>query len=283
MHLDSLPAMGREYLTALLQRKPPLTMDQPIPRLQLRVARVAIDALHLRRYCAMVGSSEELPLAYAYVLAQPAHFHLINQPGFPVRSMGLVHADNRIERLAPVDFGAALSLDVSVVSDRPRRRGREFTLRTLLSQHGRTVIEMDSGCFVRVRMPASAAAANAEGGGSAVEAPGEVIGALDFGADFGRRYARVSGDYNPIHLSRWLARRFGFRHAIAHGIGTLARIDAQLAQVDGGSSRSLSVQFKRPLELPGRVHLQRSLELTGGFVLLDSQGRELMRGTRTTG
>lgn len=36
-------------------------------------------------------------------------------------------------------------------------------------------------------------------------------------------YADVSGDHNPIHTSPMLARMFGFRGAIAHGMFTLAR------------------------------------------------------------
>ena len=37
------------------------------------------------------------------------------------------------------------------------------------------------------------------------------------------RYADASGDHNPIHTSPLLARAFGFRGAIAHGMHTLAR------------------------------------------------------------
>ena len=36
-------------------------------------------------------------------------------------------------------------------------------------------------------------------------------------AGAGRRYARVSGDYNPIHLWALTARPFGFRAPILHG------------------------------------------------------------------
>ena len=42
-------------------------------------------------------------------------------------------------------------------------------------------------------------------------------------AGAGRRYARVSGDYNPIHLWPWTARPFGFRAPILHGYATAAR------------------------------------------------------------
>ena len=71
--------------------------------------------------------------------------------------------------------------------------------------------------------------------------------------DIGRRYARVSGDWNPIHLSRLTARPFGFRRAIAHGMWTLAR---SLALVEGQAGRGISTataRFRRPLYLPAQA------------------------------
>ena len=42
--------------------------------------------------------------------------------------------------------------------------------------------------------------------------------------DAGRRYAKVSGDVNPIHLSGLTAKAFGFKRAIAHGMWVKARV-----------------------------------------------------------
>lgn len=41
--------------------------------------------------------------------------------------------------------------------------------------------------------------------------------------DIGRRYAAVSGDYNPHHLYGWTARLIGYPRQIAHGMWTLSR------------------------------------------------------------
>ena len=47
--------------------------------------------------------------------------------------------------------------------------------------------------------------------------------------DAGRRYAKVSGDVNPIHLSGLTAKAFGFKRAIAHGMWVKARVLGALA------------------------------------------------------
>jgi hypothetical protein len=279
MQVDTLPSLAGEYWRAFAHSKPGLAFDQEIPRHTLEVAATRIDVQALARYRQFVDSAEDFPLAYAYVLAQPAHFHLINQPEFPVRCVGLVHADNRIVRHADIDLRQPLALSVAVSGDRVRRRGREFTLRTLISQGGRTLIEMDSGCFTRVRGAPNDGHAVAEAPAAAVE-PGERVADLRFAAHFGRRYARVSGDYNPIHLAGWLARPFGFRRAIAHGVGSMARIDAELGRLSGTPTRELSIRFRRPLELPSATCLHRSAGSADGYILLDARGRELLSGMR---
>jgi acyl dehydratase len=75
----------------------------------------------------------------------------------------------------------------------------------------------------------------------------------------GRRYAAVSGDVNPIHLNPLVAKLFGFRRAIAHGMWLKARC---LAALEGRLPDALTaeVEFKSPLLLPSTVgfasHLQ---------------------------
>ena len=52
------------------------------------------------------------------------------------------------------------------------------------------------------------------------------------------RYADASGDHNPIHTSPLLARAFGFRGAIAHGMHTLARcVGVRARPVDCAGTR----------------------------------------------
>ena len=63
-------------------------------------------------------------------------------------------------------------------------------------------------------------------------------------AGAGRRYARVSGDYNPIHLWPWTARPFGFRAPILHGYALAARTAHTLiAQHLRGAFAAVRVSF----------------------------------------
>lgn len=88
-------------------------------------------------------------------------------------------------------------------------------------------------------------------------APAAVGTASTFAAigSIGRDYARVSGDYNPIHLSALTARPFGFKRAIAHGMWTLARVAAELEPAWPKGASRMAIEFKQPVLLPAQVRL----------------------------
>jgi acyl dehydratase len=71
--------------------------------------------------------------------------------------------------------------------------------------------------------------------------------------DTGRRYARIAGDFNPIHQHAVAARLFGFKRAIVHGMYTLARAAAECADDLPGAPFTLECAFKRPVFLPSTV------------------------------
>ena len=81
--------------------------------------------------------------------------------------------------------------------------------------------------------------------------------------DAGRRYAKVSGDVNPIHLSGLTAKAFGFKRAIAHGMWVKARV---LGTLSGRLPDALvvDVSFRKPLLLPSTVTLSTA-QAGGGW------------------
>ena len=103
----------------------------------------------------------------------------------------------------------------------------------------------------------------AGGGGSgrgagrapAADAPRAHSETWRLGADEGWRYAALSGDYNPIHLSPWTSRLFGFKQPIMHGMDAVARVAAAIEREAGKPLTSIDVAFKRPVYLPAEVRL----------------------------
>lgn len=93
-------------------------------------------------------------------------------------------------------------------------------------------------------------------------------------SDDGLSFAKLTGDFNPIHWVRPYAKASGFRNVILHGFATFARsCEALNRGLFGGDVRKLAVldaKFTRPLILPHAV----------GFFI---QGDELFVGDAALG
>lgn len=76
-------------------------------------------------------------------------------------------------------------------------------------------------------------------------------------ADAGLDFAKLTGDFNPVHWIPPYAKAFGFRNTILHGFSTMARtIESLQRTIFAGSIhklRSFDVQFTEPLVLPHAV------------------------------
>jgi hypothetical protein len=77
------------------------------------------------------------------------------------------------------------------------------------------------------------------------------------GPKAGLDFAKLTGDFNPVHWVPGWARAFGFRNVILHGFGTLARaieaLNRGLFAGDVDALAEIDVRFTRPLVLPARV------------------------------
>lgn len=92
----------------------------------------------------------------------------------------------------------------------------------------------------------------------------------------GRRYARASGDFNPIHLWGFTARPFGFARPILHGYCIEARVAHALVEKlwsgDPRALRRLRIAFRAPLPLPSTVLLRVAEGSEGRFQVAADSG-----------
>ncbi len=79
------------------------------------------------------------------------------------------------------------------------------------------------------------------------------------GTRVGLDFAKLTGDFNPIHWIAPAARASGFRNVINHGFSTMARaiegLNRNVFSGDVSRLESIDVQFKKPLVLPAEVGL----------------------------
>jgi acyl dehydratase len=208
-----------------------------------------VDRARLAAYDRVCGFGlrDALPATYPHMLAFPLHLKLMSDPAFPFPAIGLVHIFNRIIQHRPLRAGERFSLRVWAEPIQPHPRGRQVSLRTE-ARVGEELVWEELSTNLR------------RGGDEAAPAP-EVLSSealppvatWKLPGDLGRRYAAVSGDYNPIHVHPLTARLFGFPAAIAHGMWTKARCLATV-QPRLPDAFTVEVAFKRPIVLPARVN-----------------------------
>lgn len=220
--------------------------------LTLRREPVAVERAAVDAYAEVCRfpSRDTVPLTYPHMLAFPLHMALMSDQAFPVPAMGMVHVENSITTHRPVAVGETLTATASVGPGVPHPVGTAYRFVTEVraggSDTGELVWESVSTYLRRGRRNPDARWPEPP---EAVPPSGPVF---RLGADLGRRYAAVSGDYNPIHLTPLTAKALGFRRHIAHGMWTLAR---SVAVIDNRlpDRVRVDVAFRKPAFLPGSV------------------------------
>jgi hypothetical protein len=224
----------------------------PLPQTRLIRNGVRVDRTKLRAYerVCRFPVTDALPATYPHVLTFPLQLALMTEKSFPLALPGLVHVRNRIAVLRAI--GADEPLDLQVWAERfaAHRKGATVDLCAVASSSGEQVWQGRSTYLARGAQPPDGAQE------SDITVPVADLhrptAIWRVRKDAGRRYAKVSGDVNPIHLSAITAKTFGFKHAIAHGMWVKARC---LAALTGRLPDALAVdvEFHKPLFLPSTV------------------------------
>lgn len=256
--LNREPSLPGLYVQAATRRK---ITGSTLPDSGLR-CWVDVDPKRLAAYRNVCGFADNglLPPTYPHILAFALQMQLLTDKNFPFPLLGLIHLSNRIRVLRPMGGVNRVRISVQVQNLQPHAKGATFDLLTTLDDQLGPLWEAQSRMLCRgVKLE-----------GEPVE---EVLASTTMltevarwkaPADIGRQYARVSGDYNLIHLSAVSARLFGFPTAIAHGLWNKARTLAALADHLPTANVEIAVQFRKPVRLPGEVTLLASTAASSG-------------------
>ena len=184
----------------------------------------------------------------------------------PFPLMGLVHLSNEISIINPL-ANEDMTIDCCFSAISVHQKGITVDVAIEARQSGQICLSAKSTYLYRVtsdtkdlKSSSSTQSANAESMQRVEDA-----GHIDIRDNAGRKYARISGDYNPIHLYNWSAKLLGFKTSIAHGMHTLA---LTLSRLNGKhevltAPCRVSNQFINPASLPCELVLHSSAPTTG--------------------
>ncbi|MDC8829470.1 MaoC family dehydratase [Alteromonas gilva] len=198
---------------------------------------------------------------FPQLLGLSQHISALSHSHSPFSLIGLVHVGNEIRQYQPLS-NEELCLHCYFDKITPHQYGVQVDINTNVSQGGKHCQTLRSTYLYR--LPSidilSHSAKSDPVPGSEKLLPLPEHSQLQFKSGIGRQYARISGDYNPIHLAKWSARLAGFKDVMAHGMHVLAMT---LSKLNHNwqlplEKTVIASQFSRPVLLPSSLTLKSS-------------------------
>jgi acyl dehydratase len=259
LNFTSLPSSLPAFKKAVTAKKPGIKKGATIPRIEAVANNLKIDTDKLLKYGKVCGfgGGDRLPTSFLHIFAGPLHMAVMSSEKFPLKMIGLVHIRNVINHHRAVKTDEIVNVHVMVEGHREVDSGNEFDIISTVRVGNEIVWDSVSTMLSR----------GGSKGGKKKSPPAEAPTyersvKLEIPSNTGRRYAGVSGDWNPIHLFDFTAKPLGFKSAIIHGMWTLARSAAEMEDMLP-EKYSYSVEFKLPIFLPGNVLLKSTKTATG--------------------
>ncbi|HVL01211.1 MAG TPA: MaoC/PaaZ C-terminal domain-containing protein [Dongiaceae bacterium] len=283
IELDQAPSTLNLYLRAATAKKAGRLQGDALPKVKVCLKNATANPKKLAMYRQVCGFpvSGSMPVTYPHILAFPLHMEILVNPLFPFPLLGLVHVRNEITQYRAIGNQEPLDIECELAGPHTVAKGLEFDIVTKVFGGGKLVWESVSTNLFRTKGNGEE---KKDGEKKEDNFSADNIDFWNVPENIGRRYAKVSGDTNLIHIHAITAKMFGFPRAIAHGMWSKARA---LGALDSHLSKGpfkVSVAFKLPVFLPNKV--QFLYTSTGDhieFRIKDQQGiKPHMAGTIET-
>lgn len=246
--LDKLPGIGKSMLKAIVtaNKKPGNTL----PTIGYAVNAVQADLKQLNRFNSMFDyQTRFVPSSYWYILLFKLQTQLMLHPEAPFPIMGMVHLNFIIKQYRPVSSHESLQAECRFGKLYKHDRGSIVeTIMTLKTKDEIVWEQKNHNLYISKNSIGENIAKKKE---HEISNPEESQSwnltsknALDF--------AKLSGDYNPIHLNKLLAKPFGFPKQVLHGWFTLSKALSPIYS-DYPDAHEIHGSFKKPLFLPAKV------------------------------
>ena len=257
--LEAIPALGRLYLSAASNaarsRMSSSSAPKELPAARHTVQQARVDLARLTEFQRLVmhSAQDTLPSGYVHTFAFPVAMSVMAREDFPLPLLGLVHLRNEVSHLRPIHYSEPLTVTAWAENLAGHRSGTQVELVAEVRSRSEAVwtgrsTYLAKGVFLpRFDRPVSR-------GERPEFVPPLPTAQWRLGADAGRNYARVSGDFNPIHLSALSAKALGLKRSIAHGMYMASRVIGETGPAMQ-EPFEWSIEFEAPVFLPATVSI----------------------------
>lgn len=275
-YIHSIPSSARTLWKAF--KTLPKKSGAAFPSIKYVLESVQADPSKLHAYNTLFGYTGDIvPSTYWHTRFFPIRILLAADKKFPFPLPGMVHLTDTITQYEPIKASDTLRMECYLGKCMRHEKGTAFETITQLFLHDKLVWEENT---VNLRIGKTQLG---EEEYSAYEFPlveSTKETELTIPRSMGKKYAHISGDFNPIHVSVLGAKIFGFKTSLMHGWYSLNKLLAP-HQPLMDEKHTLFVAFKKPLFLPGNVVLKESATKDGfQFEVTDKkEGYPNLKGT----
>lgn len=272
--IDHLPLPVSSYLKAVLVRRS-YKEGQNLPQTQVEWPGFEFSASAVQDYariCVCPFDGKQIPLLFPHSYFGPLHLLMLTDENFPLKVLGGVHLRNHVMQREPLYLGEHYDAGLYFTEARRRPQGLEIDFKTEIKQGSTMKWESLTTFLFRRKFraedqesPRAMLLQNLEDPVVKASFPVPLL--------TGKRFGWITKDINPIHMSRYLAKLFGFERDICHGMWALSRSLAYVDGVDWQKPLRNDVSFKGPLYMERDITVKISRSAQELFELY-SEGNE---------
>lgn len=259
-------------MSALTRRKSTIEEFQPTT---IQIPNYYCDSKTLQGFEQAFRHPNELA-SFTFVATFRLIIQCISQSNIPSSLMGLIHLKSRFEINKPQNWLAPTTITISLESALETEKGKLYEVVTKLVQAGETTI-INTNTFLdkkRGYTPTKEQGDNVSK--KDTHSLGKPIAQVGLSLKTAWQYARLSGDFNPIHLHPWLAKKFGLKNVLIHGMFNAHFATNEALNHLSITNSSFEVVFNKPCFLPNQAYLkQYGDELNFGLFSTDGKDRFL--------
>jgi acyl dehydratase len=253
----------------LARNEPDAPVETPRRKPSVERTEVPADAAAVERYlqateggqlAALKGAGAPLPPLFPTTWETARCLELFAGLDRPLPVGGIVHLESEILCLRPIRPGDTVRCRVELERAERVSKGLRLTVTARnWTGTGQLCSQSTAVFLARTRTPQEPRAGDEKPPAAEGPESWEPLASWVLGAAAGRRFARASGDYNPIHLWGVTARPFGFNRPILHGFCTAAMTAHALVEGplrgDPAALRRVKIAFRAPISLPTHTRL----------------------------
>lgn len=234
------------YMLGAVHRSPGLRDEVGFPPIRARWHGMRIDPRELTSFLRLTGLNADkgLPMLYPQVVCFPLQMAVLTCRAFPLPIWNALQVRNSLLQHSPISAEDVLDVETDVVAQRIIQKGVEVDLRTTVRSNQRTLWEGVTSFYYRGR---SGTGGPPSPRATAPTAADRIATRWRSQSGVGLEFARLSGDYNGIHLSSMYARRFGFRRAFHHPPLVLGQCMARIPSPDADRPQRFDAWLKGPV------------------------------------